>query len=47
MLKLKTFIHYGIIIISTKRGARAYANCIVMRAVRVRRSQLHVQHKLP
>ena len=36
MLKLTTFIHYEIIIIYTKCGARAYANCMGVRAVRVR-----------
>ena len=36
MLKLTTFIHYEITIIYTKCGARAYANCMGVRAVRVR-----------
>ena len=36
MLKLTTFIHYEIITIYTKCGARAYANCMGVRAVRVR-----------
>ena len=37
MLKLTTFIHYELIIINAKCGARAYANCIVVRALQVRR----------
>ena len=37
MLRLITFIHYEIIIMYTECGACAYANCIVVRAVRVRR----------
>ena len=37
MLKPTTFIHYELIIISAKCGARAYANCIVVRALRLRR----------
>ena len=37
MLKLTTFIHYELIIINAKCSARAYANCIVVRALRVRR----------
>ena len=41
MSKLTAFIHYKIIIIYTERGARAYVNCIAVRAVRVRRRQLH------
>ena len=41
MLKLTTFIHYELIIINAKCGARAYANCIVVRALQVRRWQLH------
>ena len=37
MLKPTTFIHYELIIINAKCGARAYANCIVVRALRLRR----------
>ena len=36
MLKLTTFIHYEIIMISTKSGIGAYTNCMGVRAVRVR-----------
>ena len=32
MFKLTTFIHYEILLIYTKCGARVYANCIVVRA---------------
>ena len=37
MLKRTTFMHYEIILIYTKCGAHAYANCMGVRAVRVQR----------
>ena len=38
MLRLITFIHCEIIIMYTECGARAYANCIGVRAVRAVRA---------